>query len=101
MELKDYENKIGHSIEKMSYEEMLEFLEINKDKSIKYNISYGDAYWLRRLYNENRITPKEYDVGVSVLREALSMSKYFNRIFIEAEDPTGKTKDHWEFYLSD
>lgn len=101
MELKDYEKKVGHSVDEMSYKELLGYFEINKDKSIDFNLSYSDAYWLERLFDEKIITYEEYSKGLMLLREAVATGKIFNRIFIEAEDPTGKTKDHWEFYLTD
>lgn len=100
MELKEYENKIGHPVTKMSYEEMLKYLEINQDKSTDCNLSYGTAYWLGRLFKENRITSKEYSKGLSILREALILHKVFHRIYLEIGDPT-KDRAHWEFYLTE
>lgn len=99
MGLKEYEKKIGHSIDEMSYEEMLKYLEINQDKSIEYNLSYGDAYWLGRLYEDKLITTKEYAKGISILREAIVNNKKFCRCLVETETP-GQS-DHWAFYLED
>ena len=99
MEKKDYEIKIGHSVEEMTYEELLGFFEINKDKSIDFDLSYGDAYWLGRLYNEKRITSEEYNDGLKVLREAVAASKRFCRILVETE--TLGENDYWEFFLKD
>ena len=101
MELKDYEKKVGHSVEEMSYDELLGYLEINKDNSIDFNLSYGNAYWLCELFKEKCIDEDEYLYGLSVLREAIAKSMRFCRCFVEAEDPTGKEKDHWAFYLRD
>lgn len=67
MELKEYENRLGHSVVEMSYEELLGYLEINQDKSTDYNLSYKDAYWHGRLFKENRITSREYSKGLSIL----------------------------------
>ncbi len=101
MKLKDYEKEIGHSVAEMSYEEMLRFLEINQDESTRAYISYANAYWLGKHYQEKDITADEYTYGLSVLREAIIKSKNFGRCYVEAEDPTGKEKDHWEFYIKD
>lgn len=99
MKLKDYEKEIGHSVAEMSYEEMLRFLEINQNESTKDNLSYGDAYWLGRLFDEKRITANEYAYGLSILREAIAKSKSFCRCYVETESP-GKN-DYWAFYLRD
>ncbi len=101
MELNDYEKKVGHSVEEMSYDELLGYLEINQDKSTAFNLSYKDAFWLEKLYKDNLITSSEYVYGLSVLREAVATSKEFCKCFVEAEDPTGKEKDRWVFYLRD
>lgn len=101
MKLKDYEKEVGRSVAQMTYEQLLMYLEINQDESTKSNLSYGNAYWLGRLFDENRISANEYTHGISVLRSAVANSKRFCRCFVEAEDPTGKEKDHWVFYLRD
>ena len=99
MELKDYEKEIGHSVAEMSYKEMLRFLEINQDESTKANLSYGNAYWLGKLYQEKDITADEYAYGLSILREAIAKSKRFGRCYVETESPN--ENDYWAFYLRD
>lgn len=99
MELKDYEKKVGHSVDEMSYEELLGYFEINKDKSIDFNLSYCAAYWLGRLFDQHRITMDEYNIGLSLLREAVRNHKQFHRILVETESP--EENDYWAFYLTD